>query len=183
MKIKEFCVDSWFGRLMLVAMVVARHFNGIVLVRTVARGLPLLWVSLQILVFYHWNCTIFLVCGVFYQPILEKTVAWLNFPKLVYRFLDMEKNNACVRVNHPNSGFGFLFYGGEADSAEESRERATQNAVQRLFLRFKIRVADFTYDRVKMYQLCEQLFKHKCAEIVQKKKRNDYLDDGDLSTH
>uniref|UniRef100_A0A803M7B4 Uncharacterized protein n=1 Tax=Chenopodium quinoa TaxID=63459 RepID=A0A803M7B4_CHEQI len=86
-----------------------------------------------------------------FQPLLEKVVAWLHFPSPVYGFIDADKNNVFVRVNRPNSRARFIFYGGDASSVEESRERAAHKAVKRLICRFSVWVSDFTYERIKMY--------------------------------
>ncbi|XP_021713933.1 uncharacterized protein LOC110682034 [Chenopodium quinoa] len=102
-----------------------------------------------------------------FQPLLEKVVAWLKFPSPVYGFIDFAKNNVFVRVNKPNSRARFIFYGGDASSAEESRERAAHKAVKRLICRFNVQVSDFTYERIKMYRLCVKLYKNRCAELVQ----------------
>uniref|UniRef100_A0A803KV32 Uncharacterized protein n=1 Tax=Chenopodium quinoa TaxID=63459 RepID=A0A803KV32_CHEQI len=65
-----------------------------------------------------------------FQPLLEKIVAWLQFPPPFYGFIDVAKNNAFVRVGRPNTRARFLFCGGDASSAEESRERAAHKAVK-----------------------------------------------------
>ncbi|XP_021765482.1 uncharacterized protein LOC110730007 [Chenopodium quinoa] len=102
-----------------------------------------------------------------FQPLLEKVVAWLQFPSPVYGFIDAAKNNVFVRVSKPNSRARFISYGGDASSVEESRERAAHKAVKRLMCRFSVRVSDFTYERIKMYRLCVKLYKNRCAELVQ----------------
>ncbi|XP_021756045.1 uncharacterized protein LOC110721203 isoform X3 [Chenopodium quinoa] len=102
-----------------------------------------------------------------FQPLLEKVVAWLQFPSPVYGFIDAAKNNVFVRVSKPNCRTNFVFYGGDAASVEESRERAAHKAVKRLVSRFNVRVFDFTYERIKMYRLCVKLYKNRCAELVQ----------------
>ncbi|XP_021742981.1 uncharacterized protein LOC110709075 isoform X2 [Chenopodium quinoa] len=71
------------------------------------------------------------------------------------------------KVNKPNSRTKFIFYCGDASSVEESRERAAHKAVKRLMCRFSVRVSDFTYERIKMYRLCVNLFKNRCDELVQ----------------
>uniref|UniRef100_A0A803MDU4 RNase H type-1 domain-containing protein n=1 Tax=Chenopodium quinoa TaxID=63459 RepID=A0A803MDU4_CHEQI len=129
-----------------------------------------------------WNGVLFLwlrfsdiiVCGFVVghlfsadDPLLEKVVAWLQFPSPMYGFIDVDKNNVFVRVNKPNSRTKFIFYGGDSSSVEESRERAAHKAVKRLMCRFSVRVSDFTYERIKMYRLCVKLFKNRCAELVQ----------------
>ncbi|XP_021729251.1 uncharacterized protein LOC110696277 [Chenopodium quinoa] len=101
-----------------------------------------------------------------FQPILEKVVAWLQFSSPVYGFIDAAKNNVFVRVYGPNSRTKFIFYGGDAATVEESRERAAHKAVKRLVCRFNVRVSDFTYERMKMYRLCVKLYKNLCAELV-----------------
>ncbi|XP_021740152.1 uncharacterized protein LOC110706543 isoform X2 [Chenopodium quinoa] len=105
-----------------------------------------------------------------FQPLLEKIVAWLQFPPPVYGFIDAAKNNAFVRVGRPNTRLKFLFYGGDASSEEESRERAAHKAVKRLIGRFNVRVDDFTHERFKMYRLCVKLYKNRCAELVQERE-------------
>ncbi|XP_021722618.1 uncharacterized protein LOC110690103 isoform X2 [Chenopodium quinoa] len=102
-----------------------------------------------------------------FQPLLEKVVAWLQFPPPVYGFIDTSKNNVFVLINRPNSLAKFLFYGGDATSVEESREKAAHKAVKRLICRFNVRVSDFTHERLKMYRLCVKLYKNRCAELVQ----------------
>uniref|UniRef100_A0A803LZ16 Uncharacterized protein n=1 Tax=Chenopodium quinoa TaxID=63459 RepID=A0A803LZ16_CHEQI len=45
----------------------------------------------------------------------------------------------------------------EANTIQESQERAAQKAVQKLMSHFEVRVGDFTADRLRMYQLCKFL--------------------------
>uniref|UniRef100_A0A803LAA2 Uncharacterized protein n=2 Tax=Chenopodium quinoa TaxID=63459 RepID=A0A803LAA2_CHEQI len=104
-----------------------------------------------------------------FRPLLGQLIDCLNFPKPVYGFIDRDRNNACVRIRTECGKSEFVFFGGEANTVEESQERAAQKAVQKLMNQFGVRVNDFTSDRARMYQLCSKLFKHKVVELCSEK--------------
>uniref|UniRef100_A0A803N2J4 Uncharacterized protein n=1 Tax=Chenopodium quinoa TaxID=63459 RepID=A0A803N2J4_CHEQI len=74
-----------------------------------------------------------------FEALLEKMTAWLQFPPPVYAFADAGRNNVFLRINGQNSASRFSFYGGDANTAAESRERAAQKAVKKLIGRFGVK--------------------------------------------
>ncbi|XP_021726499.1 uncharacterized protein LOC110693657 isoform X2 [Chenopodium quinoa] len=104
-----------------------------------------------------------------FQPLLGQLVDCLNFPKPIYGFIDKDRNNACVCIRTECGKSEFVFFGGEANTVQESQERAAQKAVQKLMSQFGVQVSDFTSNRARMYQLCSKLFKHKVVELCREK--------------
>uniref|UniRef100_A0A803N479 Uncharacterized protein n=1 Tax=Chenopodium quinoa TaxID=63459 RepID=A0A803N479_CHEQI len=104
-----------------------------------------------------------------FRPLLGQVVECLNFPEPVYGYVDKDRNNAFVRVKTECGRSEFVFFGGEANTIQESQERAAQKAILKMISHYGVRVNDFTADRARMYQLCSKLYKHKVVELCREK--------------
>ncbi|XP_021776452.1 uncharacterized protein LOC110740281 [Chenopodium quinoa] len=101
-----------------------------------------------------------------FVPLLERVTECLRFPKPVYGVSPGGRNSVYVRVRL-ETGPGCIYYlgGGEETTMEASREKAAQKAVQGLMKRYGVCVDDFTFEKVKMYELCGSLFARKCGVL------------------
>uniref|UniRef100_A0A803KWQ0 Uncharacterized protein n=1 Tax=Chenopodium quinoa TaxID=63459 RepID=A0A803KWQ0_CHEQI len=90
-----------------------------------------------------------------FEPLLQKITAWLQFPAPVYGFIDIQ----------------------------ESRDRAAHKAVKKLIFLYGVKVSDFTYDQLRLHELCLKLFRNKCAELLQDKGKSPKPVTGESSGH
>ncbi|XP_056694054.1 uncharacterized protein [Spinacia oleracea] len=100
-----------------------------------------------------------------FHPLPMQIAQCLNFPELVYQFLDISKTNSTVVVKTDCGPIAYIYVGGPADKVAESCEKAAQKTMRDLMRKYKVTVEDVTSLKRQIFARCGGLFSLKRTEF------------------